>query len=78
MKKNHLAEERDQIYIGSDSKEDEDEEDVQLLSDLIRVVAKEPNPPWPSLTLSKEELRCVRKPWRKALIIKLMGRSIGY
>ncbi|GFZ01931.1 hypothetical protein Acr_15g0005400 [Actinidia rufa] len=78
MKKNHLAEEMDQIYIGSESKRTRMKKmSVQLLSDL-RVVAKEPNPPWPSFTLSKEELRRVRKPWRKALIIKLMGRSIGY
>ena len=28
--------------------------------------------------VSKEEKSCLRKPWRRTLIIRLLGRSIGY
>ena len=32
----------------------------------------------PTIRLSKEEKVRIRLPWKKTLIIKLLGRSIGY
>ncbi|GMP89185.1 hypothetical protein CsSME_00040863 [Camellia sinensis var. sinensis] len=32
----------------------------------------------PSIALSKEEIDRIRNPWQNSLIVKLMGRSLGY
>lgn len=34
--------------------------------------------PWISMGMTKEGKHEARKPWRLSLIIKLVGRSIGY
>lgn len=34
--------------------------------------------PWLGMGMTKEEKIAARRPWRKSLIIKLVGRSIGY
>ena len=32
----------------------------------------------PSIKLSKEEKARIRKPWKNTLIIKLLGKSVGF
>lgn len=32
----------------------------------------------PTITLTKKEKACLRQPWRRTLIIKVWGRSVGY
>ncbi|WOL00040.1 hypothetical protein Cni_G08753 [Canna indica] len=34
--------------------------------------------PWPRVTITKEECRSLRKPWRRALIVKVLGKSVSY
>ncbi|XP_019173022.1 PREDICTED: uncharacterized protein LOC109168452 [Ipomoea nil] len=36
------------------------------------------DPLCPTIQLTKEEVEAIRAPWRKALIIKVMGRKVGY
>ncbi|KAJ7954456.1 Zinc ion binding,nucleic acid binding-like protein [Quillaja saponaria] len=33
---------------------------------------------WPRIWISKEDLAEIRKPWRNALIVKLLGKSLSY
>lgn len=35
-------------------------------------------PQCPVIKMTKEELEMIRKPWRQTLIVKVMGRSVGY
>ncbi|XP_019181905.1 PREDICTED: uncharacterized protein LOC109177015 [Ipomoea nil] len=39
---------------------------------------EEDDPLCPTIRLSKEEVEMIRAPWQKTLIIKVMGRKVGY
>lgn len=65
--------------LGIDSSHQGGEEDVDdgwLSEDDER--EKEDNPDCPNIYLTKEEKAEMRRPWRKSLIIKIMGRTIGF
>ncbi|KAK8539688.1 hypothetical protein V6N13_072320 [Hibiscus sabdariffa] len=34
--------------------------------------------PWPRVTITKEECISLWKPWRRALIVKVLGKSVSY
>ncbi|XVF15304.1 hypothetical protein REPUB_Repub09cG0139700 [Reevesia pubescens] len=40
--------------------------------------ASQPNPLWPSLPISADEHKELCAPWRKMLIIKVLGKSVGF
>ncbi|KAH7867540.1 hypothetical protein Vadar_034652 [Vaccinium darrowii] len=63
-----LTNDQAHLYEGSDDEEELEDEIPEP------VVVK----PWPSLDVSKDELQKLRRPWRKALIVKLLGRTVGY
>lgn len=42
------------------------------------VVEEEATGPWISISMSKEQKKALRKPWRQSLIITLVGWKIGY
>ena len=56
----------------NDSKE-ESNDWIQMVDEVI-----DGNFICPILHLSKEEEARIRKPWRRCLIIKLLGRSLGF
>ncbi|XP_019167843.1 PREDICTED: uncharacterized protein LOC109163549 [Ipomoea nil] len=39
---------------------------------------EEDDPLCPTIRLTKEEVEAIRAPWRKTLIVKVMGRRVGY
>lgn len=49
--------------------------DLDANDGLIEISTKEN---WPCLTTSKEYMAVLERRWNKSLIIKLLGRSIGY
>ena len=42
-----------------------------------RIMEEEDEPDCPTLSLSKEEKRRLREPWKQTLILMLLGRTIG-
>ena len=56
----------DEDYISEDKEDEGSDEDEEMDRDC------------PTIRLSKEENVRIRLPWKKTLIIKLLGRSIGY
>ena len=52
--------------------------DDWLLDDEEDELEEDEDPCYLKLWLLKEEKGRIRKPWRQTLIIKLLGRSIGY
>lgn len=36
------------------------------------------DPRCPKILLTKEEKRSLRRPWRQSLIVKVLGRKVGY
>ncbi|XP_019198959.1 PREDICTED: uncharacterized protein LOC109192712 [Ipomoea nil] len=52
-------------FGGDDDGEDSDDE-------------ADDDPLCPTIRLTKEELEIIRAPWRRALIVKVMGRTVGY
>lgn len=62
----------DKAYMEIDSyKEDSDASDDDSTKE-------EEEGPWFTIGMSKQEKFLTRKPWRTSLIIKLIGRKIGY
>ena len=51
-------------WISDEEKEGEEEDET--------------DPNCPEIELSKEEKAGLRRPWKRTLIIKLVGRTIGY
>jgi len=45
---------------------------------MINLMARGEDPRCPTIRLSKEEKLRLRNPWKKALIVKLFGRGMGY
>ncbi|XP_019186575.1 PREDICTED: uncharacterized protein LOC109181278 [Ipomoea nil] len=58
---------------GGDTLEGGSEEDADEISD-----DEDDDPLCPTIRLTKAEVAAIRAPWRKALIIKVMGRKVGY
>ena len=58
-----LLEEGDELYTDDDEEDDVEEEmDAEC----------------PSISLTKKENERIRRTWKRTLIIKLLGRNIGY
>ncbi|XP_019183349.1 PREDICTED: uncharacterized protein LOC109178208 [Ipomoea nil] len=53
-----------------ESSDDDDQDDISDEEDE--------DPLCPTIRLSRAEIEQIRAPWRKAIIVKVMGRSIGY
>lgn len=53
-------------------------EEEEPASDDDELPQKEDEKDCPTITLTKKEKERLRKPWRRTLIIKLWGRSVGY
>jgi hypothetical protein len=49
-----------------------------LLDDSMQAESEGGDPRFPSITLGKDDLNRLRQPWRSAVIVKPMGKSIGY
>ena len=56
----------DQMDTESDSDIDEEETTKELQQGIV------------AIKLSKDTKRCIRKPWSKAIIMKLVGRSVSF
>ena len=56
--------EEDEAWISEDDEEEECSEDLEVECPLIRLI--------------KEKKERIRLPWKRTLILKLLGRNIGY
>ncbi|XVF43936.1 hypothetical protein PTKIN_Ptkin02bG0081000 [Pterospermum kingtungense] len=54
------------------------EEEDDFISDDEAMCEEEKEEDCPTIFLSKEEKACLRRPWRQTLIVKVMGRKMGY
>ncbi|XP_019160127.1 PREDICTED: uncharacterized protein LOC109156749 [Ipomoea nil] len=57
---------------GEDADDDPDDDPEEFMDD------EDDDPLCPTIRLTKAEIEAIRAPWRKALIIKVMGRKVGY
>ena len=68
---------RDKL-LGRNTPHAQDEADDWISDDEEISHEEETDPDCPIVKLSKEEKARFRRPWKQTLIIKLLGRSIGY
>ena len=68
---------RDKLLNRNTPIQDEDTDDW-LLEEDDEATDTEEDPCCPQIKISKEEKVRIRRPWKQTLIIKLLGRSIGY
>lgn len=68
------------LFIGHQTSERMDEDGRQDDDDISDddMVDDEEEGPWLSMGMTKEEKIEARKPWELSIIIKLVGKTIGY
>lgn len=64
------------LYIGEDCMEDGDSLDLSNLVDPMKVIERDLA--MPVIDFSLEECQQLWRPWRKALILKLLGKTVSF
>lgn len=62
----------------SESEDDPMKENIESKEDGPRYIIEDDPILGPNIIPSKEEEKRLRRPWRRSLIIKLLGRRIGF